>query len=54
MIVAAYAAYLIADVFYMSGSIAIITCGVIQVQYAAHNISPASKTTVKNAAKMLA
>ncbi|GAV01630.1 hypothetical protein RvY_12313 [Ramazzottius varieornatus] len=54
MLVMAYAAYIVSDLLYFSGIIGIITCGLLQWQYAVHNISFKSRTTVKYASKMMA
>ncbi|XP_022657834.1 uncharacterized protein LOC111248951 isoform X4 [Varroa destructor] len=49
----AYMAYLTAELVHFSGIIAIICCGLIQVQYAMNNISQKSYTTVKYFTKMM-
>lgn len=54
MFIMAYSSYLICELFHLSGIIAIITCGLLQWQYAVHNVSFKSRTTVKYFSKMLA
>ncbi|KAK2142450.1 hypothetical protein LSH36_952g00068 [Paralvinella palmiformis] len=49
----AYASYLLAELFHFSGIISIIGCGLVQAQYAFHNISHKSHTTVVYFSKML-
>ncbi|KAI0238826.1 Sodium/hydrogen exchanger 1 [Lamellibrachia satsuma] len=49
----AYTAYLVAELFHFSGIISIIGCGLVQAQYAFHNISNKSCTTVKYFSKMM-
>ncbi|KAH3810630.1 hypothetical protein DPMN_139024 [Dreissena polymorpha] len=49
----AYIAYLGAEMFHLSGIISIIACGLMQAQYAFHNISRKSYTTVKYFSKMM-
>ncbi|KAK3095369.1 hypothetical protein FSP39_013836 [Pinctada imbricata] len=51
--VLAYTSYLMAEMFHFSGIISIIGCGLTQAQYAFHNISQKSHTTVKYFSKML-
>ncbi|KAL3847975.1 hypothetical protein ACJMK2_018862 [Sinanodonta woodiana] len=48
----AYISYLSAEMFHFSGIISIIACGLTQAQYAFHNISRKSYTTVKYFSKM--
>ncbi|XP_069103686.1 Na(+)/H(+) exchanger protein 7-like [Argopecten irradians] len=50
--VLAYISYLIAELFHFSGIISIIGCGLVQAQYAFHNISQKSHTTIKYFSKM--
>nr|XP_039256170.1 sodium/hydrogen exchanger 3-like isoform X3 [Styela clava] len=52
--VTCYLAYLTAEVFHLSGIIAIVFAGFIMNSYVEHNISPKSHTTVKYGMKMLA
>ncbi|XP_046349818.1 sodium/hydrogen exchanger 1-like isoform X1 [Haliotis rufescens] len=49
----AYLGFLLAELFEFSGIISIIGCGLVQVQYAFHNISDKSKTTVKYFTKVI-
>lgn len=51
--VLAYISYLMAEMFHFSGIISIIGCGLAQAQYAFHNISRKSHTTVKYFSKMM-
>ncbi|WAR28438.1 NHEB-like protein [Mya arenaria] len=51
--VLAYISYLAAEMFHLSGIISIIGCGLVQAQYAFHNISRKSYTTVKYFSKMM-
>ncbi|XP_060608058.1 Na(+)/H(+) exchanger beta-like isoform X2 [Ruditapes philippinarum] len=51
--VLAYISYLMAEMFHFSGIISIIGCGLTQAQYAFHNISRKSHTTVKYFSKMM-
>ncbi|KAL4220576.1 hypothetical protein ACF0H5_020974 [Mactra antiquata] len=51
--VLAYISYLMAEMFHFSGIISIIGCGLTQAQYAFHNISKKSHTTVKYFGKMM-
>lgn len=51
--VMAYLAYLTAEVFHMSGILAITFCGITMKNYVEANISQKSHTTVKYALKML-
>ncbi|XP_064639121.1 Na(+)/H(+) exchanger beta-like isoform X2 [Lineus longissimus] len=53
MFVFAYMSYLCAELFHFSGIISCIGCGLMQTQYAFHNISHKSYTTVKYFTKML-
>ncbi|XP_033760416.1 LOW QUALITY PROTEIN: sodium/hydrogen exchanger 2-like [Pecten maximus] len=50
--VLAYISYLLAELFHFSGIISIIGCGLVQAQYAFHNISQKSHTTIKYFSKM--
>ncbi|XP_071165324.1 sodium/hydrogen exchanger 1-like isoform X1 [Mytilus edulis] len=50
--VLAYMSYLMAELFHFSGIISLIACGLTQAQYAFHNISTKSHTTVKYFSKM--
>ncbi|CAK9295650.1 unnamed protein product [Gordionus sp. m RMFG-2023] len=49
----AYVSYLVADMFKLSGILAIVFCGLIMRKYVEANISPKSTTTVKYTMKML-
>lgn len=51
--VLAYISYLMAEMVHFSGIISIICCGLTQAQYAFHNISRKSYTTVKYFSKMM-
>jgi len=51
--VMSYLAYLNAEIFHMSGILAITFCGITMKNYVEGNISPKSHTTVKYAMKML-
>ncbi|KAJ8310371.1 hypothetical protein KUTeg_012236 [Tegillarca granosa] len=50
--VLAYISYLTAELFHFSGIISIIGCGLTQAQYAFHNISAKSRTTITYFSKM--
>ncbi|XP_055330823.1 Na(+)/H(+) exchanger beta-like [Paramacrobiotus metropolitanus] len=54
MFIMAYTSYILAELFHLSGIISIITCGLLQWQYAVHNVSFKSRTTVKYFSKMAA
>ncbi|XP_048246955.1 sodium/hydrogen exchanger 1-like isoform X2 [Haliotis rufescens] len=49
----AYLGFLLAELFEFSGIISIIGCGLVQVQYAFHNISDKSRTTVTYFTKVI-
>ncbi|XP_064638155.1 Na(+)/H(+) exchanger beta-like [Lineus longissimus] len=49
----AYLSYLVAELFHLSALISLIACGIMQAQYAFHNISHKSYTTVKYFIKMM-
>ncbi|ESN91489.1 hypothetical protein HELRODRAFT_70084, partial [Helobdella robusta] len=49
----AYASYLMAELFHFSGIISMIGCGLMQMQFAFHNISNNSSVTIKYFSKML-
>lgn len=51
--VMSYLAYLNAEIFHMSGILAITFCGITMKNYVEGNISPKSHTTIKYAMKML-
>ncbi|XP_074658542.1 Na(+)/H(+) exchanger beta-like isoform X3 [Tubulanus polymorphus] len=52
MFVSAYLSFLMAELFHFSGIISMIGCGLVQAQYAFHNISHKSHTTIKYFMKM--
>ncbi|XP_036367037.1 sodium/hydrogen exchanger 1 [Octopus sinensis] len=47
LIITAYLSYVLAESFELSGIICMIVCGLIQAQYAFHNINPKSRTNLK-------
>ncbi|KAH9496909.1 Sodium/hydrogen exchanger 2, partial [Bulinus truncatus] len=49
----AYLGFLMAELFEFSGIISIIGCGLVQMQYAFHNISDKSNTTIKYFTKVI-
>ncbi|XP_013068725.2 Na(+)/H(+) exchanger beta-like [Biomphalaria glabrata] len=49
----AYLGFLMAELFEFSGIISIIGCGLVQMQYAFHNISDKSRTTLKYFTKVI-
>ena len=51
--VMAYMSYLNAEIFHMSGILAITFCGITMKNYVERNISSKSQTTLKYALKML-
>jgi len=50
----AYLSYLTAEIFHMSGILAITFCGITMKNYVERNISESSSTTVRSAAHMIA
>ncbi|RWS11475.1 Na(+)/H(+) exchanger protein 7-like protein [Dinothrombium tinctorium] len=53
VIILAYIAYVAAELFHFSGIISIIGCGLVQAEYARHNVSRKTFTTVFNIVKTL-
>lgn len=53
IIIMAYMAYVGAELFHFSGIIGIVGCGLMQVEYAKHNISSRSYVTIKYFTKTL-
>lgn len=49
----AYLSYLCAEIFHMSGILAITFCGIVMKNYVERNVSGKSQTTIKYAMKML-
>jgi len=49
----AYLSYLTAEIFHMSGILAITFCGITMKNYVERNVSPKSQTTIKYGMKML-
>ncbi|GAB1605279.1 Na(+)/H(+) exchanger beta-like, partial [Argonauta hians] len=47
LVMTAYLSYILAETFELSGIICMIVCGLIQAQYAFHNINPKSRTNLK-------
>lgn len=53
VIVFAYMSYVAAELFHFSGIISLTCCGLMQAEYARHNISQRSYTTIKYLSKTL-
>ncbi|XP_045201106.1 sodium/hydrogen exchanger 1-like [Mercenaria mercenaria] len=50
----AYLSYILSELFEFSGIVSIITCGIVQVHYAFHNITNKSRLAIKFFAKVMA
>jgi sodium/hydrogen exchanger-like protein 3 len=54
VLIFAYLSYLTAEIFHMSGILAITFCGITMKNYVEQNISEASSTTIRASAHMFA
>lgn len=54
VLITAYLSYMMAEIFWFSGIVSLVTCGLMQQAYVRYNLSQKSNTTIKNVVKILA